>query len=154
MRRILPAFLFIFSSCQISPIFNHAPAPQSTPSPSSEEKSISECPLYFESKELCGNLSWISYPTDKEMGTLSLTFWSKESGSSDGPFTAPPGKIHIYFWMPEHGHGSSPVRITGDHGQYQIEDVFFIMPGNWDLHIQLLSEETTLDENVVKYVVP
>jgi hypothetical protein len=36
------------------------------------------------------------------------------------------------------GHGSAPVKITPQApGVYEVSDVFFIMPGDWEIQIQL-----------------
>lgn len=49
------------------------------------------------------------------------------------------------LWMPEHGHGSAPTRLVAD-AQSQgrcvwIEDVEFVMPGNWEIRVQLGAQD-------------
>jgi hypothetical protein len=43
--------------------------------------------------------------------------------------------LSVVPWMPSHGHGTSVkpvVRALGS-GVYEIDDVLFFMPGNWEL---------------------
>lgn len=49
--------------------------------------------------------------------------------------------IRVKLWMPTMGHGSFPVQVTNlGHGLYQASDVFFTMPGYWDIHFQIFEE--------------
>ncbi len=149
--RFLPLLIPLLTACQAFPILNHAPAPDerySADSPSSSE----DCPLDFDSEGLCGELAWISPPTDQVGGVLSLKFWSQAEGSRSGPYIAPRGQVSVFLWMPEHGHGSSPVQVTGDGGEYEVSEVYFIMPGNWDIHVQIKSGGSVLDESTLRYV--
>ena len=51
-------------------------------------------------------------------------------------------------------HGSSPMQIQQiGPGLYKVNRVYFIMPGQWDLHIQLKMNEQVQDEFVQKFTI-
>lgn len=60
-------------------------------------------------------------------------------------------RLKAYLWMPEHGHGSAPLRIeVVNPGVIFLHNLWFVMPGLWNLHLQW----TNQDEQVVaEYVV-
>ena len=49
------------------------------------------------------------------------------------------------LWMPDHGHGSSPTRVVADAAAsgrcFWIEDVEFIMPGDWEIRLQFADDD-------------
>ena len=61
-------------------------------------------------------------------------------------------KITAELWMPAMGHGSSPITST-ELGplSWQMTEVYFIMPGHWQvkLHLQLADGQT--DEAILDY---
>lgn len=146
------------TACQGSPLFNHAPAPgerrllESTPE-------ASECPIRFEKVGLCAAPSWVSLPTKVEGGVMRVLFWSQSEGAQDGPYVNLSEIPHVYLWMPAHGHGSSPVQVQAATdaqgevvtGEFLVNDIFFIMPGNWDVHFQILENGSVVDEAMWRY---
>jgi hypothetical protein len=49
--------------------------------------------------------------------------------------------------MPSMGHGSSPIQVTSQEiGIFLLEDIFFIMPGEWTLNIELKSGSQVLEQ--------
>lgn len=55
--------------------------------------------------------------------------------------------LNIYIWMPEMGHGSSPVEIKKMNStDYTISEIAFIMPGLWVLHIEILENNQVVDQ--------
>lgn len=55
--------------------------------------------------------------------------------------------IRVKLWMPTMGHGSFPVKVTFHGlGMYQATDVFFTMPGYWDIHFQIFEEGSLTQE--------
>lgn len=54
------------------------------------------------------------------------------------------------LWMPSMGHGSTPTAVTRlDVGTYRASNVFFIMPGEWEIKFQVKDGVTLKDEAVV-----
>lgn len=45
-------------------------------------------------------------------------------------------KYEIYLWMPEHGHGSFPISVNVVDHDIELRDVYFTMPGKWELIVK------------------
>ncbi len=44
--------------------------------------------------------------------------------------------LTVKLWMPDMGHGSSPVTVTQfGVNKYKVTQAFFIMPGNWEVRV-------------------
>lgn len=52
-------------------------------------------------------------------------------------------KITLTPWMPAHGHGSNktPTVTEKDAGSYEISDIVYSMPGDWEARIAIKGEE-------------
>lgn len=62
---------------------------------------------------------------------------------------SPEYKVFLKIWMPTMGHGSFPIKVTEvGEGIFEAREIFFIMPGYWDIHFQLLDRENQLVEEV------
>ena len=62
-------------------------------------------------------------------------------------------KVSVVLWMPSMGHGSTPTVVQRlDVGTYRASEVFFIMPGEWDLKFQLKTGSEVTDEALVQIV--
>ena len=47
------------------------------------------------------------------------------------------------LWMPEHGHGSGPTKITeSTEGCSTVERIKFLMKGKWELRLQFQNKDT------------
>lgn len=95
----------------------------------------SDCKLYFSTENLCLSVSWKTIPTSDNTGSMTLTFYEK--GDPDR-IISPVNEPHLFLWMPSMGHGSSPVvmNLVSD-GVYLASEIFFIMPGQWEMRYQL-----------------
>ena len=110
-----------------------------------------ECQMYFESEGLCLRARWQTMPTEDTFGSMILTFTEKNSPSRP---VSPKRDPFIQLWMPSMGHGSSPVTITPlDEGVYRAEDIFFIMPGPWDIRYQLKDDSSVIEEKIQKITI-
>lgn len=109
------------------------------------------CSLYFPYTKLCAELIWEKQPTDSETGSFTLQF----QDTHHQPTALEAGlSLAIYLWMPSMNHGSSPMQIQQiGPGLYKVNRVYFIMPGQWDLHIQLKMNEQVQDEFVQKFTI-
>ena len=48
------------------------------------------------------------------------------------------------------GHGSSPTHVEKvDLGTYSVNNVFFVMPGEWEIRFQLIGPQQVADEIIV-----
>lgn len=52
------------------------------------------------------------------------------------------------------GHGSTPTQILKvDTGSYRANNVYFVMPGDWELKFQIKEGSSVLDEAVVSLTI-
>jgi hypothetical protein len=114
------------------------------------------------------------FPTDPALTVASANgLWSMELRT--GP-TQPPGRdvvtvqykvkdaqgaavdglaLQITPWMPAMGHGTSVTPTVDDQGEgiYEVSNVYFYMPGEWDLRTQL-SQNSTVDDATPSFEIP
>lgn len=93
------------------------------------------------------DLNFDKAPNDSEENFFTLQF--HQAGSLVP--VAVDQTIAVVLWMPSMGHGSSPVKIqkTAD-GIYLVSKVYFIMPGDWEIRLQIKDKETL---NVVEQII-
>jgi hypothetical protein len=64
-------------------------------------------------------------------------------------------QVVVAPWMPAHGHGTAEVEaVEMAPGLYVADDVFFNMPGVWDLHVHVADERDTAGELIATVDVP
>ena len=55
--------------------------------------------------------------------------------------TSPKNDFRVKLWMPGMGHGSFPISVTKiSEGIFEANEIFFTMPGYWDIHFELYDE--------------
>lgn len=151
-----PAILLV--SCMQSPTVQSAqPAPAQSPAVAKEEPVVAKpksCPLSLPNQGFCASLTWDRQPTEDEGGIFTLRFWKSADGSESGPYVSPPFTVAVKLWMASMGHGSSPVRVaqTKDQGGVEIpgvytaSDVYFSMPGEWEIWVQLKQNKQVIEQ--------
>jgi hypothetical protein len=83
-------------------------------------------------------LNWKTPPSLEELGVFEIEL--------KGPL-APNLSINAFIWMPEMGHGSSPIEVMKSSDlNYIFSEVAFIMPGLWVLHIEILENNKVVDK--------
>lgn len=165
---LLTSFLF---ACN-SPILKHASAEDqkkisgvtATPGAENEPRLAAACPLSFPKAKLCANLEWLSPPSldEEKPGRLRLRFWNSETGAASGPYVNPDSslsgaKVAVKLWMPDMGHGSSPVKIgvskdaqgNAITGVFDTQEVYFSMGGHWEVFIQLKQGNTVAEQSKI-----
>jgi hypothetical protein len=121
-----------------------------TPLERNTEEVSNECEFYFETENLCLKPAWDIMPTENTFGSMTLTFTDKNISRPISPRNMP----FIQLWMPSMGHGSSPVTVTLiKEGIYKAEDIFFIMPGPWDIKYQLKNDSDVIEEMIQKLTI-
>ena len=70
--------------------------------------------------------------------------------------TTPKIMVAVKLWMPSMGHGSSPVKL--DHakdaghadvpGVFEVTHVYFVMPGDWEIHVQLKNGPKVIEDAI------
>lgn len=121
--------------------------PGSTPGASPE---AAACPIAFPKSGLCASLAWDGEIAGDDENSFTLKFWDKTSGSAAGPYKDAPGDVAAMLWMPSMGHGSAPVIVTPQgSGVYLGTRVLFVMPGEWDLRLQIKKNSQLFEQAVL-----
>lgn len=96
---------------------------------SNVESADAECPLHFPQSQICAQQTWSEAPRNQTYTSFKLTFSDANISAAD---------LKVYLWMPSMGHGSAPVQIVDlGHGQIEIQQVYFVMPGAWEIRFEL-----------------
>lgn len=143
------------SACGFSPILNHATASDGNPVPTADtqRRESLTCDFTFQAG-LCAQLTWTKPADSDNTGTFQLQFF--RGNERVGPEA---GTVFVKLWMPSMGHGSSPVTTVvltdnGAIGLFEARNVFFVMPGAWDIRVQLKNGTQLLDEATLAIQVP
>lgn len=105
----------------------------------------SACVLAFTKSQVCGTVKWQKIPTETETGSFLVKIYPLNN--SDENLMVFNYDLKIYLWMPSMGHGSSPVQVNKiADNNFLVEKVFFIMPGDWEIHYKLMSQGIEIDE--------
>lgn len=113
------------------------------------------CSYVLKNESLCVSLKWIQFPTQKEYGSFVLSFENLQQNSVpiEGVLTSLFKRLSIVLWMPSMGHGSVPVTISAKNAtSLSVTHVFFIMPGEWEIRVQIregAQEKDEKDEQVI-----
>ena len=129
------SLFFIFSSfifaCAKSNYHNSQEAQQNTQGNSAELTSV---------------LNWQKMQTENEMGIFDLVFTSTENPAA--PITSDQ-TVKVILWMPSMGHGSTPLTVEKISASvFRVSRVYFIMPGDWEIRVQILNGETLVHQIV------
>lgn len=118
-----------------------------------QQESKADCGTVFTKSNLCLVWYWENKPSANEMGSLifktyrlnALDQTSVETDLSDLP--------QVVLWMPSMGHGSIPTQTSRiDVGTYRTTNVFFIMPGEWDIRFHVKNANEVIDETQISLV--
>ncbi len=105
-------------------------------------KDLEDCNLVLAKLGHCVSLTWVQNSTDSQMGIFNLDF--SESISAE---------VKAVLWMPSMGHGSRPTTVVQlSSTRYQVSNVAFIMPGDWEIRIQLKENNQVIDEVAYKII--
>lgn len=135
----------VFGSCGKSPLF--------TPLDSGNEATRYLAPINSNEGLTWGKsdyrfgIRWLKKPAIGENSPFEIKFWNHKTGNFLGPYTALKEELCVFLWMvmPDGSeHGSSPIiveKINSESETYYLaDDVYFIMPGNWQLKIRTVNE--------------
>lgn len=113
----------------------------SNQTPAGKVEVAAECSAVFSESKYCLSWYWENKPTSKQAGSLifkvyRLNQFDKTAVPVD--FKSTPDVI---LWMPSMGHGSTPTQTARlDVGTYRVSNVFFIMPGDWEIRFLVKDE--------------
>lgn len=138
----------VLSSCGKAPLFHHVDESDlvgnilgQTPDPHCNGK------YGFPKLALCYDIKWRG-----PISTLGDNPFSIQFYENDQPVELSPLSFHAYIWMPEPhmNHGSAPFRFSNlGNGKYNVSNVYFIMSGYWELHIQMKEKDVVIDEDII-----
>lgn len=110
-----------------------------------------ECALFFQEEQLCLTTKWVKFPTESEVGLFTMHFHEKDRPDI---LITPKLTPHVVLWMPSMGHGSSPVSVEfASEGIFHAKEVYFIMPGPWDIRYQLKEGNRVVEEVIQKITI-
>lgn len=110
---------------------------------------LGTCDAYFAQANACVDLIWDKRPTKDTKGTFFLEVFHPDNRAQ---FIDLQADVEVVLWMPSMGHGSSPVTVAKTApGQYSVSEVFFIMPGDWEIQIRLKDGNTVLEQTALPY---
>lgn len=166
------AILFGAAGCINSPLLNHAAAreasnePQKNLScsdlklPNAEAGENSACPLFFPNAGLCASLTWEKKQSENEKGSFVIRFWDEKAGNASGPYVEPNDTVFVELLMISMGHGTYPLPITSPAldcenkaipGVYRTKNVYFMMPGEWKVFVQLKHGNMILESSSLSH---
>lgn len=146
------SFLSIFFLACAEPKYFNNSNPQKENVGGLEENKI-ECQATFSKSQLCINWYWVTVPTAKSSGTLIFKTFRPNILDQTAIELDLVDIPQVILWMPSMGHGSSPTKTERiDQGTYRTTNVFFIMPGEWEIRFQVKSGTEVVDETSIQLV--
>ena len=123
---------FIFLGCGKPPLLNKL---HTNPEEISGQILLCE---QFPNEKLGFSINWIIKPTLEDLSSFELKLARPLSQTQT---------LKTFIWMPEMGHGSSPIQISQLNAtDYGLSDIAFIMPGLWVIHIEILENNQVIDQ--------
>lgn len=106
--------------------------------------------LAFPRSGLRAWISWELLPTENDFGSFLLKI-GRANQADGSPLPLEQGaEPAVVLWMPSMGHGSSPVKVERvDVGTYRVSDVFFTMPGDWEIRVRRADEGSAPEETAL-----
>ena len=133
--------LLLFLSCGKAPLFDAVQDDENTSSLLELESSE-----FFDlNSDTQFGIRWIESPTTSSKSSFQIKFWDQEDGHFLGPYLSLESELCVFLWMimPDGSeHGSSPVYITKEGDTYLVDDLYFIMPGKWQLYIRTVKDSS------------
>lgn len=113
---------------------------------------LGECSLSLKDS-YCLEVNWLEEPAENKFARFALKTYRlnklDKSKVYENYFVESPS---IELWMPDMGHGSSPVSVEKiDSGTYLVSDVYFSMHGDWQIKISSLNGENKIEEFILPY---
>lgn len=108
------------------------------------------CSYTFQASSFCLSWNWEQKPTASQAGSLVFKVFRLNLYDQSQVVIDTAAVPEVILWMPSMGHGSSPTQTQRlDVGTYRASNVFFIMPGEWEIKFQVKAGNSIQDEAVV-----
>lgn len=132
--KLLGILLFLLVGCGESPFLNDEGELRSVQAVESE--------LYLKDSEVSINTFWQEGPYVFDESKILIILQG-----SNGTTYKEEISFKVKIWMPGMGHGSFPVTLEKiADGVFLASEVFFTMPGYWDIHFQVFDGEALKEE--------
>lgn len=125
-------FIFTLANCGKSPLLNKV------------NKNLNEVTggvllsEEFSKEQLGFSMNWILAPALDDLSSFEFKLERPLKNNQT---------LNVYIWMPEMGHGSSPIDMKQlNSTDYVFSELAFIMPGLWVLHIEILENNQVMDQ--------
>lgn len=142
MKKLIPLILLFSLSACAQPHYisaNDLREPQGS-------QSEDTCSLKFTKAGICAEMQWLKAPSSSDYSEFTLKFNSPQITAAN---------LSVVLWMPSMGHGSAPVKIEDlGQGQFRVYNVYFVMPGEWEVRVNLKNQSATVDQVFVPLMVP
>lgn len=113
----------------------------------SAKETASDCKLSFTNSQICLVWFWETLPTSTTVGSLIFKTYQLNQFDQTPIEKDMESLPQLVLWMSSMGHGSTPSQTQRlDVGTYRASNVFFIMPGDWQLKFQIKNGNELLDE--------
>jgi len=123
---------------------------RSSPIVSEATGSKASCSVVFSNSGLCLSWYWENKPTERQAGQLVFKTYRLSSLDESALEVDLESLPSVILWMPSMGHGSTPTQtLRIDQGTYRARNVFFIMPGEWEIRFQVRKGSDVLDQATV-----
>ena len=110
------------------------------------------CQNQFQNSGYCLDWSWENKPTSSEMGSFVFKVYHLNAFDQTPIEVDLASAPQVVLWMPAMGHGSSPTKVDRlDTGTYRVSNVFFVMPGEWEMKFQVKDGASVLDEAIIQF---
>jgi hypothetical protein len=117
------------------------------------QESKSNCQISFSNSGLCLTWYWETKPTSTKPGSLIFKTYRLNLLDQTPIEVDLESTPQVVLWMPSMGHGSTPTQTARvDRGTYRATNVFFIMPGDWEIRFQVKNGATVIDETTISLV--
>lgn len=147
MRFLIFLWAFLLSACAEPQYVSEAVSPQSVDKAGS---GVYNCEAQFKNFDGCVTWAWEKEPNSKEYGRMQVKIFRPNRLDGSSLLIEPDAELDLILWMPSMGHGSVPTRTEKvDIGSYRIHNLFFVMPGEWEMKFQLKREGKLVDEALV-----
>ena len=106
--------------------------------------------LIFLNNTLQADITWEKEPKASQEAIMKI-----EWRNSQDQILTDPAEFQVVLWMPSMNHGSAPTTINKiDLGVYRVSNMQFIMGGEWDVQVILMTANGTKETQKISLQLP
>lgn len=155
---LLSSILFLNTSCA-EPNYANASKPAQKPqqesnSEGSPQSPSVDCSLHLKKQDLCVAYQWTQTPVNRKTTSFYIQFYKIQNDTA--VFTDPDDSFYSYIFMTSMNHGSNRRSevVKLETGKYEVKNIFFTMPGDWDIIIKIWKGNEVVDFLSVPVFIP